>query len=69
MSRTLSGRGALKIKLDRTAGSRPETARSVAYDQSWKVGLGTLALNLKMLQATTAGALEPSLGLTWQWSL
>jgi hypothetical protein len=71
MSRVFSGRGALKIKVDRIAGSRPETARSLAYDQAWKLGLGQLGLNLKMLRATysTAGLLEPSVGFTWHWSL
>ena len=71
MSHAFSGRGAFKIKLDKIAGSRPETARSVAYDQSWKLGLAQLGLNLKMLRATytTAGALEPSVGFTWHWSL
>jgi hypothetical protein len=65
------GRGALKIKLDKIAGSRPETAGSVAYDQSWKIKLGQVGMNLKMLRATytTAGTLEPSVGITWQWSL
>jgi hypothetical protein len=71
MSRFMTSRGALKIKLDRVAGPHPESASSLAYDQSFKVGLGQLGLNLKMLQATytTAGVLEPSLGLTWHWSL
>ena len=71
MSRALSGRGALKIKVDKIVGARPETAGSMAYDQSWNVGLGQLGLNLKMLRATytTAGALQPSLGISWQWSL
>jgi hypothetical protein len=71
MSQRKSGRGALKIKLDRVAGSRPETAGSVAYDQSWRVGLGQVGMNLKRLRATytTAGALQPSVGFTWHWSL
>jgi hypothetical protein len=71
MSHVLSGRGAFKIKLDKVAGSRPETARSVAYDQSWRLGVAQLGLNLQMLRATytTAGALEPSVGFTWHWSL
>jgi hypothetical protein len=72
MSRLVSGRGALKIQLDKIAGSRPETAGSLAYDQLWKLGLaGQLGLNLKMLRASygTAGAFEPSLGFTWHWSL
>jgi hypothetical protein len=70
MSRA-SSKGALKIKLDTIAGSRPETAGSVAYDQSWPIALGQLGLNLNMLRATytTAGAFQPSLGLTWRWSL
>jgi hypothetical protein len=72
MSRLISGRGALRITLDKTAGSRPGTAGSVAYDQAWKLGpAAQLGLNLKMLRATytTAGALEPSVGITWRWSL
>lgn len=72
MSRLISGRGALRITLDKTAGSRPGTAGSVAYAQAWKLGpAAQLGLNLKMLRATylTAGALEPSVDLTWHWSL
>jgi hypothetical protein len=71
MSRVFTGRGALKIKLDRIAGARPETAGSVAYDQAWKVGFAQLGVNLQMLRAThtTAGALQPSVGFTWRWSL
>jgi hypothetical protein len=71
MSRLASGRGALKIKLDKVAGSRPETAGSVGYDQQWKLGLGAqLGFNVNMLRATysTAGSFVPSVGISWHWS-
>jgi hypothetical protein len=71
LSNAQSRRGALKLKLDRVEGSRPETAGSVAYDQSWKVGVAQLGMNVKMLRATfsTAGEFQPSFGFTWKWSL
>jgi len=72
MASAVGGRGALKIRLDRVAGARPETASSIGYDQSWRLGReAQLGLNLKMLRATytTAGAIEPAVGITWRWSL
>jgi len=72
LARRITGKTALKIKVDKVAGARAQTAQSVAYDHSWSVGNAALGLNLKVLRttyATTVAGTEPSLGLTWRWDL
>jgi hypothetical protein len=63
------GRRAVRFKVERVDGSRPQSAKSVAYDHAWTVGqLGRVGFNFEMLRATYAPAtgFAPSVGLTWR---
>jgi hypothetical protein len=65
----LPGRSAVKLALEKVAGQRAETTRSLAYDHSWSVrNVAQFGVNVKMLRATltTADALQPSIGLSWR---
>jgi hypothetical protein len=69
----LTGRSALKLKIDRIMGAGAQSARSVTFDHAWSVGAAAkLGVNVKMERTTSAldGATsDPSVGLTWRWSL
>jgi hypothetical protein len=72
LSRRLRGRSALRLKIDRIVGAGAQSARSVAFDHAWSVGSAArLGVNVKMERTdVAAGATnDPSLGLTWRWSL
>jgi hypothetical protein len=63
------GKGALSFKVERVVGPRPESARTLGFDQSWTMrNLTKLGLNLKLLHATqsTERDIEPSIDFTWR---
>jgi hypothetical protein len=69
LSGLVRGSGALRLTVERFAGARVETVRSLAYDYSWTVrNFAHLGLNVGMRRDTRPALVvsEPSLGLTWR---
>jgi hypothetical protein len=69
LSGIVRGSGALRLKVERFAGARVETIRSLAYDYSWTVrDIAHLGLNVGLRHDTQPARVvsEPSFGLTWR---
>jgi hypothetical protein len=69
LSGIIRGSGALRLKVERFAGARVETVRSLAYDYSWSVrDIAHLGLNVGLRRDTQPAVVvsEPSFGLTWR---
>jgi hypothetical protein len=69
LSGLVRGSGALRLKVERFAGARVETVRSLAYDYSWTVrNIAHLGLNVGVRHDRQPALVvsEPSLGLTWR---
>lgn len=64
----LPGAGALSLEIEQITGARPQSNRSLAFDQSWIYrNVAELGLKMRLLRTTdtTAGDLEPSIDFTW----
>jgi hypothetical protein len=60
---------ALSFKVEKTAGTRPESSSTVAYDQSWTLSpLTKLGFNLQFLRQTYSPANDfaPSIDFSWR---
>ena len=69
MSPFITGANALSLRLEKVTGANPESASSLAYNQSWTIrNLTKLGFDLKLLRAThsTANEFEPSFDFTWR---
>lgn len=69
LSPLLAADHAVSLKVEKTVGVRPESASSLAYDQSWAPGpLTELGLNLLLRRETYSPANDfaPSITFTWR---
>ena len=69
MSAFLGADHTVGFKVEKTAGTRPESASTLTYDQSWTLSpLTKLGLNWQFLRQTysVADDFEPSIDFTWR---
>ena len=69
LSPLLAANHAVSLKVEKTVGVRPESASTVAYDQSWTPGpLTELGFNLMLRRETYSAANDfaPSITFTWR---